>query len=102
MTNKFGDKNNLNRKTIIFGNLPYNISTQILTSWIKINNLKNFCKRFILMFQKEVADRILAETNSKNYGRLSILSNWKLNVEKILNISASSVSYTHLTLPTKA
>ena len=41
------------------------------------------------MFQKEVADRILAQTNSKNYGRLSILSNWKLNVKKILNINAS-------------
>ena len=41
------------------------------------------------MFQKEVADRILAKTNSKNYGRLSILSNWKLDVKKILNVSAS-------------
>lgn len=41
------------------------------------------------MFQKEVADRILAHTNSKNYGRLSILSNWKLDVKKMLNINAS-------------
>lgn len=41
------------------------------------------------MFQKEVADRILAVTNSKNYGRLSILSNWKLEVKKILDINAS-------------
>ncbi len=79
-----------NKKIIIFGNLPYNISTQILTSWIKINNLNNFCKRFVLMFQKEVADRILAEYNSKNYGRLSIISSWKMNVEKIIDINPSS------------
>tara|TARA_Y100000996_G_scaffold316234_1_gene252430 strand:- start:620 stop:1417 length:798 start_codon:yes stop_codon:yes gene_type:complete len=75
------------KKIIIFGNLPYNISTQILTSWIKINNLSSFCKRFILMFQKEVADRILAECNTKNYGRLSIISSWKMDVEKIIDIN---------------
>ncbi len=79
-----------NKKIIIFGNLPYNISTQILTSWIKINNLNNFCKRFVLMFQKEVADRILAEHNSKNYGRLSIISSWKMDIEKIIDINPSS------------
>tara|TARA_B100001540_G_scaffold300258_1_gene305549 strand:- start:222 stop:1013 length:792 start_codon:yes stop_codon:yes gene_type:complete len=81
-----------NKKIIIFGNLPYNISTQILTSWIKINNLNNFCKRFILMFQKEVADRILAEYNSKNYGRLSIISSWKMDIKKILDIDPGNFS----------
>ena len=79
-----------NKKIIVFGNLPYNVSTQILTSWIKKNNLNNFCKRFILMFQKEVADRILAKCNSKNYGRLSIISSWKMNIKKIIDINASS------------
>jgi 16S rRNA (adenine1518-N6/adenine1519-N6)-dimethyltransferase len=44
------------------------------------------------LFQKEVADRILAKTDNKNYGRLSILSNWKLKIEKITNISASCFS----------
>ena len=80
------------KRIIIFGNLPYNISTQILTSWIKIDNLNNFCKKFILMFQKEVADRILAEYNSKNYGRLSIISSWKLNIKKIIDIKPESFS----------
>ena len=75
---------------IIFGNLPYNISSKILVNWIKINNLNNFRKRFILMFQKEVADRIIADCNSKNYGRLSIISSWKMNVEKIIDINPSS------------
>lgn len=81
-----------NKKIIIFGNLPYNISTQILTSWIKINDLRHFCKRFILMFQKEVADRILAECNSKNYGRLSIISSWKMNIIKITDINSENFS----------
>ena len=77
-------------KMIIFGNLPYNISTQILAKWIKHKNLNSICKKFILMFQKEVADRILASTNQKNYGRLSILSSWRLNIKKIKEISPKS------------
>ena len=86
----YDQKSYYNKRIIIFGNLPYNISTQILTSWIKINNLSNFCKKFILMFQKEVADRILAEHNSKNYGRLSIISSWKMDIKKIIDISPGS------------
>ena len=42
------------------------------------------------MFQKEVADRIIAKSNTKNYGRLSILSNWKMNIEKIIDIEPTS------------
>ena len=79
-----------NKKIIIFGNLPYNISTQILISWIKLNNLHNFCKKFILMFQKEVADRILGKCNTKNYGRLSVISSWKMDIKKIIDIHPSS------------
>ena len=76
-------------KLIVFGNLPYNISTQILSKWITNDDQNNWYENYILMFQKEVADRILAQTDSKNYGRLSILSNWKLNIKKIININAS-------------
>ena len=75
---------------IVFGNLPYNISTQILVKWIRYNNLNNTFKKFILMFQKEVADRIIAETNSKNYGRLAILSSWKMNIKKIIDINPNN------------
>tara|TARA_Y100001970_G_C14199159_1_gene840044 strand:+ start:768 stop:1553 length:786 start_codon:yes stop_codon:yes gene_type:complete len=75
---------------IVFGNLPYNISTEILSKWI-INLKDNFWFNcLILMFQKEVADRIIANYNTANYGRLSILSNWKLNIEKICDIKPSS------------
>jgi len=73
-------------KVIVFGNLPYNISTEILSKWI-VNLKDNFWfECLILMFQKEVADRIIAEYNTSNYGRLSIISNWKLNIKKILDI----------------
>ena len=74
----------------VFGNLPYNISTKILISMIKINNLENFVKEFIFIFQKEVADRIMANENTKNYGRISILASWRLETKKILDISPSS------------
>jgi len=77
-------------KFIIYGNLPYNISTQILTKWIKDREKFESCKKLILMFQKEVANRIIAKTNSKNYGRLSIIANWRLDVKKEFDISSNS------------
>ena len=81
-----------NEKLIVFGNLPYNISTEILSKWI-VNLKKNFWfSSLVLMFQKEVANRIVANHNTTNYGRLSILSNWKLNVKKILDIKPESFS----------
>ena len=73
---------------IIFGNLPYNISSQILAS-LCLNPLLSSSK-LIFLFQKEVADRIIAKVNTKNYGRLSILSNWKFNIEKICDIEPDS------------
>ena len=87
---KFSHDKFYNNPIIIFGNLPYNISTQILINWIRIENLENFCKKFILLFQKEVADRIIANDNSKDYGRLSILSSWKMNIKKIMDINPGS------------
>ena len=80
------------QKLSVFGNLPYNISTEILSKWI-LNIGSNFWfQSLVLMFQKEVADRIISEFNSSKYGRLSILSSWKLNVEKIIDIKPQSFS----------
>lgn len=80
------------QKLSVFGNLPYNISTEILSKWI-LNIGSNFWfDSLVLMFQKEVADRIISEFNNSNYGRLSILSSWKLNVKKILDIKPQSFS----------
>ncbi len=81
-----------NQKITVFGNLPYNISTEILTRWI-INLKESFWFDYlVLMFQKEVADRIIAKFNTSSYGRLSIISNWKLNIEKICDIKPESFS----------
>ena len=85
------DENSLfNEKATVFGNLPYNISTEILSKWI-VNLRENiWFDALILMFQKEVADRILANFNNSNYGRLSVLANWKLNINKITDVRPSS------------
>ena len=76
----------------VFGNLPYNISTEILSKWIVNMNTNVWFQSLVLMFQKEVADRIIANSNTSNYGRLSILSNWKLNIKKIIDIKPQSFS----------
>ena len=89
---KIDETNLFKEKVIVFGNLPYNISTEILSKWI-INLKGNFWfECLILMFQKEVADRIIAEFNTSNYGRLSIISNWKLSIKKIIDIKAEAFS----------
>ena len=87
---KIDETNLFQEKVIVFGNLPYNISTEILSKWII--NLKDtfWFESLILMFQKEVADRIIAKFNTSKYGRLSIISNWKLNIEKIYDIKPSA------------
>ena len=90
---KIDEKKLDKEKMIVFGNLPYNISTEILCKWILNLDYNNFWfKKLILMFQKEVAERILAKFNTSNYGRLSIMANWKLEVEKICDIKPTSFS----------
>tara|TARA_Y100001958_G_C21062450_1_gene424809 strand:- start:58 stop:846 length:789 start_codon:yes stop_codon:yes gene_type:complete len=87
---KFDEQLLTSEKLNVFGNLPYNISTEILCKWI-LNLTSNDCwfENLILMFQKEVAERIISKFNSKNYGRLSIISNWKLDIKKIYDIKPS-------------
>ena len=88
---KFNETKFLNDNLTVFGNLPFNISTEILCKWI-INLKSNdfWFNELVLMFQKEVADRIIAKYNTSNYGRLTILSNWKLDIKKICDISPKS------------
>ncbi len=74
-------------ESIIFGNLPYNISTQILIKFIKIHTWPPFYDKIIFMFQKEVADRILAKSNTKQYGRISVISNFRFNITDNFKIS---------------
>ena len=76
------------KKFLILGNLPYNISTKILSNWC-LNNKLNVSK-MILMFQKEVAERILADVNSKDYSRITILTKWKFDIKKVTDVKPNS------------
>ena len=84
-------KYNLNsykdQKAIVFGNLPYNISTQILAKFIKVSSWPPFYKKIIFMFQQEVANKILAKHNTKEYGRITILTNVRLDIIKSFKVS---------------
>ena len=83
-------ENFYNEKFIIYGNLPYNISTQILAFWCLSKKVK--FKKLILMFQKEVADRIVAKVNTKDYSRITILSNWKFYIKKLFDVNPECFS----------
>ena len=80
------------KRLTVFGNLPYNISTEILSRWILNMSTNIWFESLVLMFQKEVADRIIATFNTSKYGRLSILCNWKLDIKKIIDIKPQSFS----------
>ena len=77
----------LEQNIVIFGNLPYNISTQILASLVMLKNWPPWYDVLILMFQKEVADRILAKEQTKEFSRLTVLSNWRLEIKKHFDVS---------------
>ena len=84
---KFDFEEIKNKNLIIFGNLPYNISSQILVKMIKFNKWPPNYKHLIFMFQKELGDKITSIFPSSNYGRLSILSNYRLNILKKFLVS---------------
>ncbi len=81
--------NQHNLPTKIISNLPYNVGTELLLNWYKNANI---FEEFILMFQKEVAERIVAKLGSENYGRLSIISNI-LAESEILFLVPPSIFY---------
>ena len=81
---------NPNEKFTVFGNLPYNISTEIICRWV-LNLKENYWfDELVLMFQKEVADRIIAKENTSQFGRLAVLLNWRLNINKVFDIGPNS------------
>ena len=74
------------KNTTIFGNLPYNISSQILVELLRFQWLPN-CSDIIFMFQKELGEKIIGKFPSKKYGRISILTNYKLDIIKSFLVS---------------
>ena len=84
---KIDERKIIDNNVTVYSNLPYNISTQVLAKWTLLNKWMPWYNCLILMFQKEVANRILAKKQTKEYGRLSILSNWRLEIKKHFDIS---------------
>ena len=76
--------------TKIVANLPYNIGTALLISWLSTEIWPPWYQSLTLMFQKEVAERIVALPGSKAYGRLSIICQWRCEVKKLFDVNRSA------------
>ncbi|MBO6757063.1 MAG: 16S rRNA (adenine(1518)-N(6)/adenine(1519)-N(6))-dimethyltransferase RsmA [Roseibium sp.] len=70
----------------IVANLPYNVGTQLLINWITTENWPPFWSSLTLLFQKEVAERIIAGPGTKAYGRLALLAGWRCTSGKLFDI----------------
>jgi 16S rRNA (adenine1518-N6/adenine1519-N6)-dimethyltransferase len=77
---KYNLENKITKNVTVFGNLPYNISSQILVKFLKFKKWPPKIDSFIFMFQKELGEKIIANFLSKNYGRISILTNYRMNI----------------------
>jgi 16S rRNA (adenine1518-N6/adenine1519-N6)-dimethyltransferase len=74
----------------IVANLPYNIATALLVSWLTIEPWPPWYDGAVLMFQREVAERIVAQPHSKTYGRLSVLAQWRCETRILFDVAASA------------
>jgi len=74
----------------IVANLPYNIGTVLLVGWLTAEPWPPFYDRLVLMFQREVAERLIAEPGSKSYGRLSVLAQWRTDAKILFDIAPSA------------
>ena len=83
-------RNNLTEPVRIIANLPYNIGTELLVRWLNATTWPSFWQSMTLMFQKEVANRIVASPGSKAYGRLSVMSQWRCNAKIAFNIPSTA------------
>ena len=74
----------------IVANLPYNIATQLLIDWLAVEPWPPWYDMMVLMFQREVAERIVARENEEAYGRLGVLANWRADTKILFDISPSA------------
>ncbi|MEM8793366.1 MAG: 16S rRNA (adenine(1518)-N(6)/adenine(1519)-N(6))-dimethyltransferase RsmA [Pseudomonadota bacterium] len=80
----------LNGRARIVSNLPYNVGTELLIRWLSLDPWPPWWDSLTLMFQREVADRIVAEPGTKAYGRLSILAQWRSQARQVFDINPSA------------
>ncbi len=74
----------------VAANLPYNVGTELLVRWLTPKEWPPFWQSLTLMFQREVADRIVAQPGSKAYGRLAILAQWRADANIVINLPPSA------------
>nr|WP_276552962.1 16S rRNA (adenine(1518)-N(6)/adenine(1519)-N(6))-dimethyltransferase RsmA [Bradyrhizobium elkanii] len=77
-------------KAKIIANLPYNIATQLLVDWLSIEPWPPWYDMMVLMFQREVAERIVAHEDEEAYGRLAVLANWRAETKILFDISPAA------------
>jgi 16S rRNA (adenine1518-N6/adenine1519-N6)-dimethyltransferase len=78
------------RRAKIVANLPYNIATALLIDWLSIEPWPPWYDTMVLMFQREVAERIVARENDEAYGRLGVLANWRAETKILFDISPAA------------
>jgi 16S rRNA (adenine1518-N6/adenine1519-N6)-dimethyltransferase len=87
----FDPRSRLKRGPVsIVANLPYNIATALLVSWVCIEPWPPWYDAAVLMFQREVAERIVAAAGSKSYGRLSVLVQWRCEARILFDVNPSA------------
>ncbi len=74
----------------VVANLPYNIATALLVGWLTAEPWPPWYDRLVLMFQREVAERIVAGPGSKTYGRLSVLAGWRAQARILFDVHPSA------------
>lgn len=74
----------------IVANLPYNIGTALLVRWLTLDRWPPWYDRLVLMFQREVAERIAAHEGDEHYGRLAVLAGWRAEAEILFDINRSA------------
>ena len=88
---KINERNFFNNENFsIISNLPFNISSELVIKWCKIQSSYNCIDSMLLMFQKELAERIIAKKDTKKYGRLTILCNAFFSIKKKLSVSKNN------------
>lgn len=92
-----GDATSIDAKPLLRGgparivaNLPYNISTHLLIGWLTLDPWPPWYDRMVLMFQREVAERIVAAPGDEAYGRLSVLANWRTKTRILFDIAPTA------------
>jgi 16S rRNA (adenine1518-N6/adenine1519-N6)-dimethyltransferase len=73
-------------KAVIAANLPYNVGTLLLTGWLETEPWPPWFQRMVLMFQREVAERVVAQPGTKAYGRLAVLAQWRTRTRLLFTL----------------